>query len=60
MNELTKACECVPRSGMLNNFPAATLLLKQSKQSDITQHEKTISLTLIMKKVDHYTYTHNH
>lgn len=28
MNELTKACECVPRSGIPNNFPAATLLSK--------------------------------
>lgn len=26
INELTKAWECVPRSGIPNNFPAATLL----------------------------------
>lgn len=26
INELTKACECVPLSGIPNNLPAATLL----------------------------------
>ena len=31
MNELTKACECVPRSGMPNNLPAATLLVDNIK-----------------------------
>ena len=38
MNELTKAWECVPRSGIPNNLPASTLLtIKQKREISHTE-----------------------
>jgi hypothetical protein len=50
IKELTKAWECVPRSGIPNNFPAATLLPIQHRNKENHNKHQLGSTSKALKK----------
>lgn len=53
MNELTKAWEWVPRSGIPNNLPAATLLLMHDTKRKLVRPKVSLDNSMIhWKKIN--------